>query len=67
MKRLLNVFIVLGALVVLGGCASEMFYVDTGKTDKPVVGSGFDDEEYVWEDWLYSTNKVNLILKSGTK
>lgn len=44
------------------GCKSEkIIVIDDGiKTNKVQnVESGFADETYIWESWLFSTNKVD--------
>lgn len=50
-------------LAGIGGCITKIQVIDDGSntnTNKVQnVSSGFNDETYVWESWLFSTNHVD--------
>ena len=60
MKKLTYVLAIAFALVFSGCNTTDFFVIDSndGKDETTVVGS-FNDETYVWESWLFSTNRVD--------
>lgn len=62
MKTLRNFAAAVAAIAVMtaGGCKSQpkidVFPYEPGNPQ--VQGAGFTDENYVWESWVHSTNKV---------
>lgn len=52
------------ALALLGGvsgCITKIQVIDDGSSNTnkvQKVESGFNEETYVWESWLFSTNRV---------
>lgn len=57
MKRLIAALIVTACLC---GCKSEnkIQVINTSDAGKQIVGDGFNGEDYVWESWSFSTNRV---------
>ena len=64
MKNLATLILSVVVLVSIAGCKSGLTFIkiDDGK-EQEHVSSGFDSETYVWESWLYSTNRVDLNVK----
>lgn len=55
MKKLITLFI----LLVCVGCTSTIINVDGTKNEETTSFNAFNDENYIWESWSFSTNKVN--------
>jgi hypothetical protein len=53
--------ILAASLLMFGGCSSTKFFVIDPAKDNVQQGSSFNDEHYVWETWLFSTNQVNEV------
>lgn len=48
-------------LLVFGGCSSTKFFVIDSDKDGIQQGTSFNDEHYIWEAWIFSTNQVNEV------
>lgn len=63
MKKMIAYGLVALALLSgVGGCITKIQVIDDGSnnTNKvQKVESGFNEETYVWESWLFSTNRVD--------
>ena len=49
-------------LAGIGGCVTKIQVIDDGSSNTnkvQKVESGFNEETYVWESWLFSTNRVD--------
>lgn len=46
----------------IGGCITKIQVIDDGSSSTnniQRVSSGFNDETYIWENWSFSTNRVD--------
>ena len=58
MKNIACLTIIAFALAICG-CKSDKFITIDTETNSPTqCTSSFNDEYYIWESWLYSTNQV---------
>ena len=55
MKKLITLFV----LLMCVGCAPKIINVNGTKNEETTSFNAFNDENYVWESWTFSTNKVN--------
>ena len=55
MKKLITLFI----LLMCVGCTPKIINVNGTKNEETTSFNAFNDESYVWENWSFSTNKVN--------
>ena len=58
MKKTLIALFILGS-AFLGGCTSEKIQVVDPGASSTAVGSSFNEDRYVWEDFIFTTNRVN--------
>jgi hypothetical protein len=56
-KIILAVFI----LVICTSCSTKIINVDGKDNNEQTSFEAFNDENYVWEGWTFSTNKVQKI------
>lgn len=63
MKKMIACGLVALALLGgVGGCITKIQIIDDGSSNTnkvQKVESGFNEETYVWESWLFSTNRVD--------
>ena len=63
MKKMIACSLVALALLSgVGGCITKIQVIDDGSSNTnkvQKVESGFNEETYVWESWLFSTNRVD--------
>lgn len=53
--------IIIASVIYVAGCKSNSFFIiDNNKNASQQTGA-FNDETYIWESWLFSTNKVDEV------
>lgn len=60
MKKLIYA-IAIAAAVSVAGCKSDSFFIIDNDRNASQQTSAFNDETYIWESWLFSTNRVNEV------
>ena len=58
MKKILLITLVLATCI---GCKTKIVNVNGAKNEEATSFEAFNDENYVWEGWSFSTNKVDSI------
>lgn len=60
MKKFIYALIIASVISVTGCKSNSFFIIDNNKNTSQQTGA-FNDETYIWESWLFSTNKVDEV------
>lgn len=54
-----KIIFMLFILMFCFGCTPKIINIDGTKNEETTSFNAFNDENYVWESWSFSTNKVD--------
>lgn len=61
MKKIVLIAIAATMLLVCGCKSENTIHVIKSDTQTEVTGSGFNEEHYIWEGFIFTTNRVEKV------
>lgn len=58
MKKIILAVLILAICI---GCSTKIINIDGKDNNEQTSFEAFNDENYVWEGWTFSTNNVNKL------